>query len=158
MLKLGGITLVDLIAKGMVKEFRWCRGRNFLWCVEDGGRSVGSSDGHQLVQKPFSAAQLPFTHATRSPRARQIAGSVVCGGYIDIVAGISTRDSAATEKSFVKLVCEGLCGARVIRVEHGTRGTKSRVNYGRDREIAECFVLLWVVYNVPGSNDATVVY
>ena len=29
-----------------------------LWCVEDGGRGVCSSDVHQLVQNPISAAQM----------------------------------------------------------------------------------------------------
>ena len=78
-LELDNITLTRLIAKSMVKEFRWRRGRNFLWCVEDGGRGVCSSDVHRLVQKPVSAAQMQFTHAIRSSRARQIAGRVVCG-------------------------------------------------------------------------------
>ena len=89
------------IAKGMVKKFRWRRGRNFLWCVEDDGRGFCSSDVHRLEQKFVSAAQMQFTHATRSPRARQIADKVACGSKVDIVAGISTRDSAATEKSFL---------------------------------------------------------
>ena len=52
---------------------------NFKWCDEDGGHGVCSSDVHHLVQKAVSATQMQFTHATRSPRARQIAGRVVCG-------------------------------------------------------------------------------
>ena len=50
-----------------------------LWCVEDGGCGVCSSDVHHLVQNPVSAAQMQFTHATPSPRARQIEGRVVYG-------------------------------------------------------------------------------
>ena len=98
MLKLDDQTLLHLIVKDMVKELRWCPDRNVLWCVEDGGRGVCSSDVHLLVQKHVSAAQMQFTHATRSPRARQIAGRVVCGSKVDIAAGISARDSAAMEK------------------------------------------------------------
>ena len=72
---------------------------------------------HRLVQKPVSATQMQLTHATRSPRARQVAGRVVCRSEVDITAGINPRDSAATEKSFLELVFEGLCGATVTLVE-----------------------------------------
>ena len=64
MLKLDDITLTHFTANGMVKEFRWRRGRNFLWCVEDGGRGVCSLDVHRFVQKPVSPAQMQITHAT----------------------------------------------------------------------------------------------
>ena len=75
MLKLDDVTLLHLIVKGIVNELHHrCDGRNGLWCAEDGGRGVCSSDVDYLVQKPVSAAQMQFTHATRSPRARQIAG------------------------------------------------------------------------------------
>ena len=87
---------------------RW---RNVLWYAGDGGRGVCSSDVHDLVQKPVSAAEMQFTHATRSPRASQVAGRVVYGSMVDIVAGISARDSVAMEKSFLQLVFEVLCGA-----------------------------------------------
>ena len=50
MLKLDNITLIHLVAKGTVEEFRWRRGRNVLWCVEDGGLGVCSSNVHRLVQ------------------------------------------------------------------------------------------------------------
>ena len=50
---------------------------NFLCCVEDGGRDVCSPGVHHLVQNIVSATQMQFTHATRSSRARQIAGRVV---------------------------------------------------------------------------------
>ena len=86
----------------MVKEFSFRRSQNLKWCVEDGVRDVCSSDDvHHLVQKPVSAAQIQFTNATRSLRARQIAGSVLGGSWVDIAAEISTRDSAATERSFL---------------------------------------------------------
>ena len=80
---------------------RYRRSRNCKWCVEDGGRGVCLLDVHHLVQKPVSVAQMQFTHATRSSRTRKVAGRVVCGSQVDITAGLSTRDSAATEKSFL---------------------------------------------------------
>ena len=116
MLKLDGVTLLHLIVKGIVNESHRCDGRNVLWCAEDGGRGVRSSDVHHLVQKPVST-QMQFTHATRSPRARQIESRVVCGSKADIVAGISARDSAAMENSFLQLVFEVLCGATATLVQ-----------------------------------------
>ena len=109
MLKLDDVTLQHLIVKGIVNELHRCDGRNGLWCAEDGGRGVCSSDVHHLVQKPVSPAEMQFTHATRGPRARQIAGRVVCGSKVDIVAESSARDSATMEKSFLQLVFEVLC-------------------------------------------------
>ena len=117
MLKLDDVTLLHLIVKGIVDELHRCDGRNGLWCAEDGGRGVCSSDVDHLVQKPVSAAQTQFTHATRSPRARQIAGGVVCGSKVDIVAGISARESAAMEKSFLQLAFEVLCGTTASLVQ-----------------------------------------
>ena len=118
MLKLDAVTPRHLvIVNCIVNELHRCDGRNVLWWAEDGGRGVCSSDVHHLVQKPVSAAQMQFTHATRSLRAHQIAGRVVCGSYVDIAAGISTRDSVATEKSFLLLVLEGLCGATASLVQ-----------------------------------------
>ena len=117
MLKLDDVTLLHLIVKGIMNELHRCDGRNGLWCAEDGGRGVCSSDVDHLVQKPVSAAQMQFAHATRSPQARQIAGRVVCGSKVDIVAGISARDSAAMEKSFLQLVFEVLCGATATLVQ-----------------------------------------
>ena len=64
---------------------------------------------HHLGQKPVSATEMQFTHATRSPRARQIAGRVVRGSKVDIVAESSARDSATVEKSFLQVVFEVLC-------------------------------------------------
>ena len=117
MLKLDDVTLLHLIVKGVVNELHRCDGRNVLWWAEDRGRGVCSSDVSNLVQKPVSAAQMQFTHATRSPRARQIAGRVVCGSKVDIVAGISARDNAAMEKTFLQLVFEVLCTATATLVQ-----------------------------------------
>ena len=117
MLKLDDTTLLNLIVKGIVNELHRCDGRNGLWCAEDGGRGVCSSDVDHLVQNPGSAAQMQFTQATRSPRARQIAGRVVCGSKVNIAAGISAQDSAAMEKSFLQLLFEVLCGATATLVQ-----------------------------------------
>ena len=118
MLKLDDQTLLRLIVKGIVNELHRCDGRNGLWCAEDGGRGVCSSDVHHyLVQKPFSAAEMQFTHATRNPRARQIAGRVIFGSKVDIVAGSSARDSATMEKSFLQLVFEVLCDPTATLVQ-----------------------------------------
>ena len=53
----------------------------------------------------------------RSPRASQIPGRVVCGSKVDIVAGISARDSVAMEKSFLQLVFELLYDATATLVQ-----------------------------------------
>ena len=60
---------------------------------------------------------MQFTHDTRSPRASQIAGRVVCGSKVNIVAGISARDSVAMEKSFLQLVFEVLYDATATLVQ-----------------------------------------
>ena len=117
MLKLDDQTLLHLRVKGVVNELHRCDGRNDLWCAEDGGRGVCSSDVHHLVQKPVSAVEMQFTHPTRSPRARQIAGRVVCGSKLDIVAGSSARDRATMEKSFLQLVFEALCDPTATLVQ-----------------------------------------
>ena len=123
MLNLDDVTLLHLIVKCIVNELHRCDGRNGLWCAEDGGRGVCSSDVHHLVQKPVSVtqmvsvAQMQVTHATRSPRARPNAGRVVCESKVDIVVGTSARDSAAMEKSFLQLVFEVLCGATATLVQ-----------------------------------------
>ena len=118
MLKLDNITLLHLIVKGIVNELHRYGGRNVLLWAEDGGRGVCSSDVPNLAQKRLSGAQTQVTHATRSSRSHQIAGRVVCGSKVDIVAGISARDSAALEKSFLQLVFEVLCGATSTQVQH----------------------------------------
>ena len=108
-------TLPHLRVKGIANELHRCDGRNVLWCAGDGG--VWSLDVHHLVQKPVSAAEMQFTHATRSPQVSQIAGRVVCGNKVDIAAGISARDSVTMEKSFLQLVFEVLCGATATLVQ-----------------------------------------
>ena len=133
-----------------MNELHRCDGRNGLWCAEGGGRGVCLSDVHHLVQKPVSVAQMQFTHAARSPRARQIAGRVVCGSKINISAGISARESVAMEKSFLQLVFEVLCGTTATLVQlldcrHRTRCTLLRANHSHRSETAVCFVLLPVV-------------
>ena len=117
MLRLDDQTLLHLRVKGVPNDLHRCAGRNVLWCAGDGGRGVCSSDVHHLVQKPVSAAGMQFTHATRSPGASRIAGRVVCGSKVDIVAGISARDSVAMEKSFLQLVFEVMCGATATLVQ-----------------------------------------
>ena len=117
MLKLDDQTLLHLRVKVIANELNRSCGRNVLWCAGDGGRGVCSSDVHRLVQKPVSAAEMQFTHATRSPRASQIAGRVVCRSKVDIAAGVSARDSVAMKKSFLQLVFEVLCGATAILVQ-----------------------------------------
>ena len=69
------------------------------------------------MQKPVSAAEMQFTHATRRPRASQIASRVVCGSKVDIAAGVSARDSVAMEKPFLQLVFEVLCDATATLVQ-----------------------------------------
>ena len=117
MFKLDDQTLLHLRVKGIANELHWCAGRNVLWCAGGGGRGVCSSDVHDLKPKPVSAAEMQFSHATRSPRASQIAGRVVCGSKVDIVAAISARESVAMEKSFLQLVFEVLCDATATLVQ-----------------------------------------
>ena len=117
MLKLDDQTLLHLRVKGTANELNRCSGRNVLWCARDGGRGVCLSDVHRLVQKPVSSAEMQFTHATRSPRASQIAGRVLCGSKVDIAAGVSARDSVAMEESLLQLGCEVLCGATASLVQ-----------------------------------------
>ena len=117
MLKLDDQTLLYLVVKDIVNELHRCDGRNGLWCAENGGRGVCSSDVHHSVQKPVSAAKIQFTHATRSPRARQIDCRVVRGSKVDIVARSSARDSATMEKSFLQLIFEALCDPTTTLVQ-----------------------------------------
>ena len=71
-----------------------------LTTVEDGGRErLWSGCEH----KPVSADQMHSTHAAQSPRAHEIASSIVCGSKVDMAAGISTRNRAAMEKSSLLL-------------------------------------------------------
>ena len=115
MLKLDNQTLLHLRVKGIANDLYLCSGRNVLWCAGDGGR--GKSDVHRLVQKPVSAAEMQFTHTTRSPQASQITGRVVCGSKVDIAEGVSARDSVAMEKSFLQLVFKSWCDATATLVQ-----------------------------------------
>ena len=117
MLKLDDQTLLHLRVKGIANDLNRFCGRNVLWCAGDGGRGVCSSDVHRLAQKPVSAADMQFTHATQSPRGSQIAGRVVCGSKVDIAAGVSARDNVAMKKSFLQLVSEVLCNATATLVQ-----------------------------------------
>ena len=117
MLKLDDQTLLHLRVKGIANDLNRFCGRNVLWCAGDGGRGVCSSDMHRLVQKPVSAGEMQFTHATRSPRGSQIAGRVICGSKVDIATGVSARDSVAVEKSFLQLLFEVLCDATATLVQ-----------------------------------------
>ena len=150
MLKLDDQTLLHIRVKGIANDLNRFCGRNVLWCAGDSGRGVCSSDVHRLVQKPVSAGEMQFTHATRSPRASQIAGRVVCGSKVNIVAGISARDSVAIEKSFLQLVFEVLYDATATLVQlptaaHRTRYTLLRANHSHRLEKAVLFVLLPMV-------------
>ena len=116
MLKLDDQTLLHLRFKGIANDLNRFCGRNVLGCAGNGGRGVCSSDVHRLVQKHVSAAEMQFTHATRSPRGSQIAGRVVRGSKVDIT-GVSARDSVAMEKSFLQLVFEVLCDAAATLVQ-----------------------------------------
>ena len=72
MLKLVDQTLLYLRVKGIANDLNRFCGRNVLWCAGDGGRGVCSSDVHRLVQKPVSAGEMQFTHATRSPEVAKL--------------------------------------------------------------------------------------
>ena len=70
------------------------------------------------MQKPISAAEmLKCSSLTPHEAPSQIAGKVVCGKKVDIVAGISAPDSVAMEKSFLQLVFQVLCGATATLVQ-----------------------------------------
>ena len=71
-----------------MNEFEICCGRYHGVCVEDGGRGICSSSGCAL--KLITAAQIQSTHAARSPRAREVTCSVVCGNEVDIAARVGT--------------------------------------------------------------------
>ena len=117
MFKLDDQTLLHIRFKGIANELHWCAGRNVLWCAGDGGRGVCSSDVHDLIQKPVSAAEMQFslTPHEAPELAKLQAESYVGVRYI--VAGISARDSVAMEKSFLQLVFEVLCGATATLVQ-----------------------------------------
>ena len=69
--------------------------------IEDGGRKRLWSG---CEPKSISADQIHSTHATQSPRARETASSIVSGSYVDMAAGISTRNRAPMERSSLLLL------------------------------------------------------
>ena len=75
---------------------------------------------HRMCTIWFKSLSQPLKCSSLTPheaRASQIASRVVCGSKVDIVAGISARDSVAMEKSFLQLVFEVLCGATATLVQ-----------------------------------------
>ena len=102
--------------------------------VEGGGRERFWSG---IKPKPVSATQMHSTHTTRSPRARQIASSMVCRSYVDTSTGISTRNRATTEKSYFS--CSWRPARRnscpvtppLFNTRHRAECTHSRANYGQ---------------------------
>ena len=76
--------------------------------VDDGGRERLWS---VCEPKPVSADQIHSTDGTESPRAHETASSTVCGRWVHMAAGISARNRAAMEKSYLLLKVESLCGA-----------------------------------------------
>ena len=76
--------------------------------VEVGGRERLWS-GYE--PKPVSADQIHPTHGTQSSRAHETASSIVCGSWVHMTAGISTRNRATMEKSYIFVEVESLCGA-----------------------------------------------
>ena len=56
---------------------------------------LSHTDENQSLSQPLKSNM----HALCITRACQVAGSVVCENYVDIAAGSSTRNSAATGKS-----------------------------------------------------------
>ena len=82
--------------------------------VEDGGRERLWSG---CEPKPVPADQIHFTHGTQSPRAHETASSIVCGSWVHMVAGISTRNRATMEKSYLLLELKACAGPRVTLFE-----------------------------------------
>ena len=85
-LMLDDVALLHLIVKGIVTSCIGAMAETVCGAL----RTAVAVFAHwmctiYLVQKPVSAAQMQFTHATRNPRARQIAGRVVCWSKVDIV-------------------------------------------------------------------------
>ena len=98
MVKLDDRTLLHLRVKGIANELHRCAGRNVLWSL---GTAVAVF-AHRMCTIWYKS---------------QIAGRVVCGSKVDIVAGASARDSVAMEKSFLQPVFEVLCGATATLVQ-----------------------------------------
>ena len=82
--------------------------------VEDGGRERLWS-GYK--PKPVSADQIHSTYGTQSPRAHETASSNICGSYVHMAAGISTRNRATMEKSSPLLKVKACAGQWVTLFE-----------------------------------------
>ena len=71
--KLDDIAL--LLAKDIVKEFRWRRGGNVLWCcVEDGGHGVCASDVHRWCKSLSQPLKCNSHSNLTKPLACQVTG------------------------------------------------------------------------------------
>ena len=82
--------------------------------VEDGGRGRLWS---VCEQKPNSADQIHSTHGTQCPQAHETASSIVCGSWVHMAAGISTRNRATMEKLSLLLKLKACAGQRVTLFE-----------------------------------------
>ena len=103
MLKLGDRTLVNRVyqlTRMILFLARAETGESTSSTVEDGGRERLWSG---CEPKPVSADQIHSTHDTQSPRAHETASSIVCGSQVDTTAGVSTRNRATMEKSYLLL-------------------------------------------------------
>ena len=92
-------------------KFRGDSGRNgWVRIGNGGGRRPREFPGlyvSQTLSQPPKRIRLRHS----KPRARQVASSVVWGSKVDMAAGISTWNCCATEKSFLFVAAESLCGA-----------------------------------------------
>ena len=69
---------LDLIAKGIMTRVLMVPRRNIIECGLNTAVAVFAHPNvHQSLSQPLK--RILLTHATRSPRASQFAGSVVCG-------------------------------------------------------------------------------
>ena len=82
--------------------------------VEDGGQERLWSG---CEPKPVSADQIYSTHGSQSPRAHETASSIVCGCEVHMAAGISTRNRATMENSYLLLKLKACAGQRVTLFE-----------------------------------------
>ena len=122
--------------------------------VEDGGRERLWSG---CEPKPVSADQIHPTRGTQSPRAHETASSIVCGSQVHTAAGISTRNRATMEKSYLLLQVESLCGAtsyplRTPRLEDTVLDAHTRepITFITERYLG---VLRFCRWSQPGQNQ-----
>ena len=79
--------------------------------VEDGGRK--RCLWSRCEPKPVSADQIHSTHGTQSPRAHETARSIACESWVDMAAGLSTRNRATMENSSLLLNLKA-CAAQLF--------------------------------------------